>query len=159
MLSSVLGLCRWLLVQAANCTTAYDASDSWEGGRNLRRFSVVCGVFRLCCLELKPQHSTAQHAGVQDTHTIRAASLYHNVYLDPVSLADLASVPIAYLQITHNRPSGSWITAFIADRAREGGSTQVSHGESNKGLVVCCVCAESGCENRDGWLVAWGFCG
>ena len=26
-------------------------------------------------------------------------------------------------------------------------------------LVVCCVCAASGCENRDGWLVAWGFCG
>ena len=27
-------------------------------------------------------------------------------------------------------------------------------------LVVCCVCAESGvCENRDGWLVAWGFVG
>ena len=40
-------------------------------------------------------------------------------------------------------------------------------------LVVCCVCAESSvcrlcaesvlslgvCENRDGWLVAWGLCG
>ena len=31
-------------------------------------------------------------------------------------------------------------------------------------LVVCCVCAESVlslgvCENRNGWLVAWGFCG
>ena len=27
-------------------------------------------------------------------------------------------------------------------------------------LVVCRVCADSGvCENRDGWLVAWGLCG
>ena len=31
-------------------------------------------------------------------------------------------------------------------------------------LVVCRVCAESVlslgvCENRDGWLVAWGLCG